>query len=570
MKRKAITFTVLTIIVLILASAPFNIRIVKAESTDYTIEQVNHTIEIMYNGYIFINDTIQITGQATEGFLIGFPYKYGSHIRRCIAYNATNFFLVSLNVPLENHIGFYGVKISFPERTPQVFNVGFVLSNNLLMQNPSNMSQYALDFPAYPSLTKDVVNCSVSILLPEDSEYIGGTVGDFTYLQENLPAFTYSPASVAFSSTGNATQIFDVTELKREAKINGIGEIEGSDTYYITNKAYKEMTSIEVVLPSNASNPSAYDQFGRRMTQPVPADKANHYRITFTLPVEINKSNEFTIKYYLPREIYITQESSDNFILTFPLFRNVDYFIEQSSITYVPPEGAKVLSFENVSVSSSYSVKKGVFQETLTMQSQDVFWLDTFTVEIIYEYDLLWLSFRPVLWIWALATLGCTMVYIWKRPKALIPVTVSTVAMKLRAEHIESFVDAYERKRKILLEIRSLETKARKRKIPRRRYKVRRRTLETRLNTLSRSLAELKEKMRAAGGRYANLMGQLEVAETDINEIGANIESIEARHRRGELSLEAYRKLLADYERRKEKAETVVDGILIRLREEIH
>jgi len=568
MKKEILTFTILTTAILILASATFNIKTAKANS-NYTIKQVNHTIEIMYNGYVFISDTIQVTGQATEGFLIGFPYKYGLHVLRCVAYNATDFFPVSLNAPLENHIGFYGVKINFPQGAPQIFTVGFVLSNGLLMQNPYNVSQYILDFPAYPSFTRDVANCSVSILLPEDSEHIGGTIDNLTYLQENLSAFTFSPAIVAFSSTGNATQIFDVTELKHEAKINGIGEIEGSDTYYITNKAYKEMNSIEVVLPPNASNPSAYDQFGRRMIQPVPADKANHYRITFSSAIEINKSTKFTVKYYLPRKIYITQESSDNFIFTFPLFQHMNYFINQSSITYVPPEGAKVLSFENISVSSSYSVKRGVFQETLTIQSQNIFWLDTFTIGITYEYSLLWVSFRPALWIWTLAALGCIMVYIWKRPKAPTPITVPTVAMRLRAEHIESFVDAYERKKKMLLEIKSLETRARKGKIPRRRYRVRRRTLETRLNTLSRSLAEMKDKMRAAGGRYADLMRQLEVAETDIDEIDANIESIESRHRRGELSLEAYRKLLADYEHRKEKAKTIVDGILIRLREEI-
>jgi chromosome segregation ATPase len=98
---------------------------------------------------------------------------------------------------------------------------------------------------------------------------------------------------------------------------------------------------------------------------------------------------------------------------------------------------------------------------------------------------------------------------------------------------------------------------------------VLRKTLETRLNTLTRSLAESKEKMRVAGGKYADLMRQLEIAETEINEGEANIRSIEGRHSRGEISLETYRKLLSDYQRRKENAETAISGILLRLREEI-
>jgi chromosome segregation ATPase len=139
--------------------------------------------------------------------------------------------------------------------------------------------------------------------------------------------------------------------------------------------------------------------------------------------------------------------------------------------------------------------------------------------------------------------------------------------VRFRSEDVRSFVDAYEEKMKIISEIESLKIRARKGKIPRRRYRVRRKTLETRLNTLFRNLSELKEKISAAGGSYRDLMRRLEVAETEINEIKANITSIEARHRRGELSLGAYRKLLGDYERRREEAETTINGILIRLRE---
>jgi hypothetical protein len=64
-------------------------------------------------------------------------------------------------------------------------------------------------------------------------------------------------------------------------------------------------------------------------------------------------------------------------------------------------------------------------------------------------------------------------------------------------------------------------------------------------------------------------MRELEVAETGMNEYEANVKTIETRHSRGELSLEAYRKLLGDYQRRKERSEATIKGILLRLREEI-
>jgi chromosome segregation ATPase len=171
---------------------------------------------------------------------------------------------------------------------------------------------------------------------------------------------------------------------------------------------------------------------------------------------------------------------------------------------------------------------------------------------------------------WAIAIIGCSVFMVWKRPKAperirTMPVTVTA---RLRPEDIKSFTSAYEEKRRMTLSIESLENKAQKGKIPRRRYKVQRKTLETRLNSLSRTISETREKMRAAGSQYAELTRQLETAEMEIGEVETNIKSIEVRHSRGELPLEAYRKLLADYERRKEKANTTIDGILLRLREE--
>jgi hypothetical protein len=574
-KKTALTFAIVTVTALILVSFSFNIKTVEANPSDYIIEYVNHTIKVMYNCYIFINDTIQITGQASNGFLIGFPYKYGSQIVRCVAYNSSDVFQVTLNAPLGNRVGFYWVEIDFPRGIPQVFTVGFILSNNLLTRDASNTSLYTLDFPAYPSLTEAAAMCNVSIDLPEGATRVGGTVDKLNYSKVSLPEFTYSPANLTFSLTGDKIQLFDIKELKSEIRINGAGKIEGSDSYKITSKSPASISAIEIILPLNASVLSVQDQFGRTMSQPTVADeKTNRYKIGFSSSLESYRSTTFTVKYLLPSN-YITQMGANNFNVTFPLFRHVDYYIEQASVTFVLPEGARISSFNTTLTGSAYNVARGVFQETVTMSRGGISLLEGGVssengLQIIYEYNPLWLSFRATLWMWALAIVGCTVAVVWKRPKAPVYVTAPALAVRLRPEVLRSFVDTYEEKRKAASEMESLENRAQKGKIPRRRYKVQRKTLETRVSTLSRNLTELKERMRAAGGQYAELMRQLEIAETEINGVEANIKSIESRHSRGELSLEAYRKLLSDYQRRKERANTTINGILLRLREEIH
>jgi hypothetical protein len=590
-KKTALTLIFATVCMMILISILFSIRTVEATSgEDYSIQQVNHTIEVMYNGYIFVNDTIQIVGNAPDGtsltsFLLGFPYKYGSSVLRCLAYDSSGVYEVSLGVPLENRMGFYAVEINFPQPlnisngATHDFTVGFVLSNNLI--NASGAGGYILDVPAYPSLTKTAINCSVAIILPKGAGSVtvakdDGAVNASAYTRENLPAFTYSPANVTFSLTGGNMQLFDITGLTREVTINGIGEIEGSDSYYITSKSPADIISVNVILPPNASGVTAYDQFGRSMSGSGWFNETtNDYRVNFSIPMGSYKFTRFTVSYSLPSEVYINaQQGTNNFNITFPLFQHVDYYAEQASVTFLLPEGARIVSPENTLIGDSYSVTRSVFQETVTVNRQGISPLeDVFpsenVLQILYEYSPLWLSFRPTLWVWALTTAGCAVAVVWKRPKAPVPVAVPAVVERVRPEYVRSFVNSYEEKRKIVLELGSLEAMVRKGRVPRRRYKVRRKTLETRLDTLSRILTEFKEKMRTAGGKYADLMRQLEITETEINEVEANIKSIEARHSRGEISLETYRKLLADYQHRKENAETAINGILLRLREEI-
>jgi len=176
------------------------------------------------------------------------------------------------------------------------------------------------------------------------------------------------------------------------------------------------------------------------------------------------------------------------------------------------------------------------------------------------------------MWMWTLAAVGAMILAVWKiRPKAAAPPRVATpkASVILSPDQLRAFNDAYEEKNKLVLELKLLEERAQKGKIPRRRYKVQRKTLETRIDTLNKNIAELKAVFRSAGGVYADSVRQLDIAEAELVEISANLRTVEVRHSRGELPLEEYKKAIADYQRRKEKAEATINGILLRLREEI-
>ncbi|MEM2104461.1 MAG: hypothetical protein QW717_06190 [Candidatus Bathyarchaeia archaeon] len=580
MKRETLLI-VLAVSFMTLTLNAFQTRNVWAEET-FSVEWVNHSVTVLYNGYILVNDTIKIGGEAPGSFVIGLPYQYGFNVLDCMAYPSTNPALrydVTFDVPLNNQMGFYSVSVSLnPKPENGVFTVVFVLSQSLLRQDAESTSLYTLDFPAFPSLTVKAASCNASLVLPSNAVYVSGSVAQFKYaVNEELQKFAYKPANITFQLTGEDIQLFTVENLWREISISAMKEITVSDTYQVTNQSPKQMTSIDVFLLPNASNVAVEDEFGRKGEAPTLVDKeTNRYRVKLafakrSMPLETGKSARFTVRYSLPTDINVENMAGD-VKLNLSMFENVKYYIKEAKVTFTFPEGAKITGAScTPSTDVTYGTVRGIFQEKFSASKKGTFFIEDFTVEISYSYNLLWLSFRPTLWAWAIAAFGCALIAVWKRPKAPAPapVTVPTVVVRLTPEKIKSFVDSYEEKNKMISDIKSLETAVGKGRIPRRRYKVQRKTLETRLSMVNKKLEELKLELRSAGGRYADLMRQLEVAETEVSEAEANIRSIESRHKRGDLTLEAYRKLLADYQRRKEKAETAINGILIRLREEV-
>lgn len=570
MNKSLSRFALLATVILVILSASSIVKPAKAQS-QYTIDSVTHDVQVMYNGYLFINDTVNlnITGEAPTDFLIGFPQKYGSQLVKCVAFNESTSFPVSLNVPLNDRVGFYAVKVNFPSGSPLNFTVDFVLSNALLTLVDQNVSSFLLDFPAYPSLTQPVNVVNGSVILPLGAQYVSGTMGGFTYSQVNLPEFAYAPANVSCTLVGEQIQMFDVLSLDREINVDEFGNLAGSDVYSIENRRSIDMSSINVFLPANASNPVAEDQFGIKAGSLTVIDAAmNRYAVGLTRQIAAGQSTVFTIKYDLPDSL-LTHIDANDFGLNMSLFRQADYFINDASVVVVIPEGGSFTNLESNVGSGSYGVDRSIFQESFTLNSQDIIPSDDLSIGITYAYTPLWLSFRPTMWVWAAAVVGSVIVFLaLRRPKASLQAALPAGVSRLRPESLKSFSDAYEERMKIDSELESLDARVQKGKIPRRRYKVRRRMLESRLATLTRTLDDFKERARAAGGKYADLMRQLEISETEINQAASNIKSIEGRHNRGELSLEAYRKLLGDYERTKEDAENSINGILLRLREE--
>jgi hypothetical protein len=583
-KRTAILIALTVCLMAALLPLSLSAQPVSAQ-TGYTIQSVDHEIDIMYSGYIVIRDTIHVSGSLSNGFLMGFPFQYGgANVLKAVTYDQNhNVYPMNLGVQLENRVGFYGAKIDFGQSNPQVFTVVFVLSNTFLTQETvgGTTATFTLNFPAYPSFVQDVSTCNVTIILPETPTVISitktdGDVDTTNYIRNNLPAFTYSPATASFTVHSGYLQLLTMKQLNRQITLGAAGELSSIDTYRFTNDSPSTMSSLEVGLPVTASDVVARDEFGRILTTSTfsTSETTSNLNVTLISSLAGGESSKLSVSYNLPSA---SSQQGSMFSLDFVLFPAFDYYVNEATVTFVPPEGARFATPNLSELDTSSSLKREIFQETLSVTREGVSYVDyevysEDVLQVTYDYNPLWLSFRPTMWVWLLAIVGVVVVAVWRRPRASAPVRIVTpkASVGLTPDDVRNFTEAYEEKNRTASELKSLDVRAQKGRIPRRQYKVQRKTLELRSEALSKNINGLKATFRSAGGVYADLVRQLDFAETDLVEVETNIQTIETRQSRGELSLESYKKMLADYQRRKEKAETTINGILLRLREELH
>ena len=321
---------------------------------------------------------------------------------------------------------------------------------------------------------------------------------------------------------------------------------------------------------------------------------------TLTTPLASGQSTTITATYNLPSA---TIQGSQYTLSDFKLFPDFNYYVDQASFTFNPPEGATIITPQLSSLGPSSTLTRNTFQDTLTITRDGISFVDyslpeSNTLQLSYNYNPVWVSFLPTLWVSLAAVIGCVGAVVYKKRKpsekepiktrreklsapkpttapktttATLPEQVKsgepTTSQRITPENLREFTEAYDDKKRLNSEIRSLDIRAQKGKMPRRQYKVQRRAIETHLETITRNTSRLKDALRSSGSAYADLIKQLDSAEADLTDADNNIKNLESQQNKGEISIETYKKNIADYQKRKDKAESTINGILLRLRE---
>lgn len=570
---------------------------VSAQTSNFTIDRVDHQVQVMYSGHVVILDTIHVSGQIPDDFIIGLPYQYSADVLKGIAYDDTHVYQMNLGVQLGDRSGFYGASINFNGTSPSVFTVAFVLSNSLVSEQDTGV--YKLNFPAYPSLTQNVGTCSSTVTFPSTPASItiskdDGNIETATYSKTNLAAFTYAPANAVAQVSTGTIQLTTITSLNRQINIDSTGKVTAFDSYRLISNSTSLMSSFLLTLPQDATNVHIRDQFGILSTNLGISGNSIVANATFATFLSSGQSTVLTAQYDLPSATLIGASYT---LGNFKLFPNFDYFVNLATTTFTPPEGATILTPKVSELDSFSTLTRQTYQDSLAVTKNSLSYVDYFSpqqyiLQLSFNYNPVWASFRPTFWASLLAAILCIVVFFVRRHRpaeetyaekterlATLETTTASSSQtkgaelkpsqRVSADSIREFIDAYEDKKQLNAELKSMDAKAQKGKIPRRQYKVQRNAIEVRLEGINRNIERTKKTFMSSTGGYTDLVKQLDLAEADLLEAEEKIKTLETRQNKGEISLEVYKKSIGEYQKQRDKAESAINGILLRLREKI-
>lgn len=538
----------------------------EASSADSMEIRVDRVVQVEIGGAVVISDAVKLSPKADmnvkplSSFVIGLPCAYQGNLFHYFAYDATNKLDVTPSVDPKMLCGM-GVQfkeaIDLAKTGSYDFTVVYVLSGLIALEG----KDFNVSFPLYPLLQNKLGFYNITVVLPPRTLYVNSslhfdnttrTTPQYSYqilnrTESDVRPFENQTSWVTFTHSGLPKEFFliELDQVRREITLDPWGALLVSDFYQITNKG-ESLSRIPFYIPRNATGISAQDIYGS-IPKPTVEDEGNVFmRVSVSLRelLEKNEKTKLTLNYRLPFMMHVKQNGFEDYTLTLDFLNLTHYVARNVSVKVILPEGGQSLG------------------ETVT-DYDNVTRFHNLNSDLEYRYNIFWASFRPVTWVGILATIFCAFLFLKKPAK---PVAVVT---PIPPDSLRRFVDAYEERTRLSIELRSIERQVRTGKLSKRQHRLRRDSIGSRLSRLRKGLSELRAEIEQAGGRYAGMMRQLEVAEAELEALEEDIRRVEARYQRREISAEAYRRLLDEYGRRRERAENAISEVILRLREEL-
>jgi len=538
-----------------------------------TIE-IQRTISTGQFGVIHILDAYNVTnnGTGTASFLdFGFLDQYQNDFYYVSAKDNLGRTL-SIDPNVNSTSDFYWLRVHFAQDLGANRTYRFTVTSlfNNLIGIVGTGFQY--NFTAAPVLTQDALVANVTMLAPADSSFV--TIPNSTYVTTRVGGYpalvnSYRPWKAYSKETfygpfrSVTQQLITLISAERDITIGRDGSLTVQDSYALFNPSIA-LTSLSITLPDGANNIMASDPVGAMWA--TPQNPGAPYQVTVSPRYGTFKGNEnfnFTLTYNLPGSEYLKQTNWwGGYNLTISLFNdNEDLLIPSATVRIITPSGVSLGDLKLPS-QSAITPPFNVSADYRTITLRGVTSLNNLTIGLAVNYLPFWSAVRILPWVFTLELVVFAVVIVSKYrrgPELAVPVPV---------ERLREFVSLYDERLALSRELVSMEEDVSRGSLVKHEFRRRSKVVDLRLDEINKSLMEVKSELRLVSQRYDELMRRIDRAEAEAEASRASTDQVRNQYRNGKITRETFDTVMNDISKRIDRAESVVETILITLREE--
>jgi len=526
-------------------------------------------------GAVVFNDTFTILNNSTSSvndFLYAVPRSTAEGLRFLVAKSSSS--LLQVNRDVDKESPFYWMRIHFKDPLPQgknlTVNIASIHSGMiqfLKVQGAEGTEElYRVSFSAHPIFKVRAGSSNVTVYvswdakfqLPYNSTFISTKIeGKPVLVSSRKPLEPLTDDRYTFNFSSGTQHLVTCDWAKREISLSSRGDISVSERYRLNNLA-SSFSSVRMILPKETVEVMAYDDAGPLWTAPqktFDVTVAPRFRT-----VRQNESFTFGLEYKLSARQNLKQlQWWGLYNLTLKLIAYPPWVIEKAEVKVALPRGM-VLESNNIVPTSRE--ESSVYETVLTYSLEPATPLQDLTLNLRYRYLPFWSGLVPLMWLLLIEVAVAAVVAVSKLRRPSKAVQVAPV------DRIMEFVELYDERTALSLELDKMEQDMARGAISRHEYRRRSREIDRRIEEIRKELQLVKTALSAASARYGEMIRRIERAEAEIDAAKASVTQLRNQYRTGKITRQVYDSMISDLRKRQDRARETMNSIIITLREE--
>jgi len=537
--------------------------------------EVKRHITIGDWGTVVFNDTLTILNNGTSpanDLLYGVPRSSAEGLRYILAKSSASVLQVDHDV--EKDATFYWYRINFKEplqpgknATVNIASIRSDVIKFFMVMSEEGVEQlYQATFSSYPILKVRAGACNVTVYtswdasfqLPVNSTFLATKIdGKPVLAASRKPLEPLTDEKYSFNFSSSSQRIVQCDWAKRKISLSPTGEVSVSDSYRLNNLA-ASFSSVRILLPKETAEVMAYDDSGPLWAAPKKtSDVTIGPRFT---NVRQNESFTFRLEYKLSAGKGVKQlEWWGLYNLNIRLTTDTAWMIQKEEVSIVLPRGVVA---EASSIPQGSKTESSTYETVLTYSYQPLTPLHDIPLNLKYRYLPFWSGLVPLMWLLLIEVVVTAVIAVSKVQK---PVKTAPTAP---IERILQFVELYDEKTALRLELDKLEQDLARGAMSRHEHRRRGREIEMRSEEIRKELQVVKTALSAASAKYDDMFRRTERAEAEIDSARASAAQLRSQYRSGKMTRQVYDSMISDVRKRQDRAKGTINSIIITLREE--